>query len=470
MSQLFIRKTILIEKDCSTVFKKINDFHHCAEWSPWLIADPKAKVNVDPNGKYYNWESPILGSGEMTIIHEEKEQSINCDLHFFKPWKSKAKVTFFLNPKDRGTEVVWTMKSSLPFYLFWMKKQMEVFVGMDYERGLLLFLLLWWNFLEAQAVQIETITFYNVENLFDSIDDPDTFDDDFTPKGRNHWTRDLLTQKINQLATVIAKIGAEKTGKPPLLLGLAEIENRAVLEQLIAHPKLRKYGFQIVHFDSPDARGIDVALLYRKSKFFLETVKKYSLYLVDPKTQQRRTSRDQLVLSGYWEGSKLAVSVNHWPSRRGGQKRSQASRLKAAHLQQRILDSIQRHYPEAYLISMGDFNDNPNNKSVSLLTQNSDNRQHYQPLVNPMKKLFLNGIGSLAFRDRWYLFDQILLSQNWHSKEKLVFLKAAVFNPSFLRNPEGKFSGYPYRNEIIGTKLNGYADHFPVYILVGKRD
>lgn len=138
MSQLFIRKTILIEKDCLTVFKKINDFHHWADWSPWLIADPKAKVNVDPNGKYYNWESPILGSGEMTIIHEEKEQSINCDLHFFKPWKSKAKVTFFLNPKDRGTEVVWTMKSSLPFYLFWMKKQMEVFVGMDYERGLLL--------------------------------------------------------------------------------------------------------------------------------------------------------------------------------------------------------------------------------------------------------------------------------------------------------------------------------------------
>ena len=149
-----------------------------------------------------------------------------------------------------------------------------------------------------------------------------------------------------------------------------------------AHPKLRKYGFQIVHFDSPDARGIDVALLYRKSKFFLETVKKYSLYLVDPKTQQRRTSRDQLVLSGYWEGSKRAVSVNHWPSRRGGQKRSQASRLKAAHLQQRILDSIQRHYPEAYLISMGDFNDNPNNKSVSLLTQKSDYRQMKCKRVN----------------------------------------------------------------------------------------
>jgi hypothetical protein len=136
MAQLFIRKTILIEKNCSAVYKKINDFHHWFDWSPWLIADPKAKVEVDPNGKYYKWESPILGSGEMTIIHEEENQSINCDLQFFKPWKSK--VTFYLNPKDRGTEVVWTMKSSLPFYLFWMKKQMEVFVGMDYERGLVL--------------------------------------------------------------------------------------------------------------------------------------------------------------------------------------------------------------------------------------------------------------------------------------------------------------------------------------------
>lgn len=326
------------------------------------------------------------------------------------------------------------------------------------------------NFLNAQAIQIESIAFYNVENLFDTIDDPNTYDEDFTPKGRNHWTRNLLTQKINQLATVIAKIGADETGKPPLILGLAEIENRGVLEELIAHPKLRKYEYQIVHFDSPDSRGIDVALLFRKSKFMLETVKKYSLYLIDPKTQNRRTTRDQLVLSGFWEGSKLVIAVNHWPSRRGGQKRSQASRLKAAQLQQRILDSIQLINPEAYLISMGDFNDNPNNKSVALLTQKSDYRPHFRPLENPMKKLFQNGIGSLAYRDRWYLFDQILLSKNWRSKENLIFFKAAVFNPSFLRTPEGKFRGYPYRNKVIGAKLNGYADHFPVYILIGKKN
>ncbi len=234
-------------------------------------------------------------------------------------------------------------------------------------------------------------------------------------------------------------------------------------------------GFYSLDFNEENVVGPyfeynGVALLFRKSKFMLETVKKYSLYLIDPKTQHRRTTRDQLVLSGFWEGSKLVIAVNHWPSRRGGQKRSQASRLKAAQLQQRILDSIQLINPEAYLISMGDFNDNPNNKSVALLTQKSDYRPHFRPLENPMKKLFQNGIGSLAYRDRWYLFDQILISKNWRSKENLIFFKAAVFNPSFLRTPEGKFRGYPYRNKVIGAKLNGYADHFPVYILIGKKN
>lgn len=138
MPQLFIRKTILIEKDCLSIFNIINDFHHWPKWSPWLIADPQAIVTIDPNGKYFNWKSPILGSGEMSLIHEEGCQLINYDLQFFKPWKSNAKVTFYFNSKDKGTEVVWTMKSSLPFYLFWMKKQMEAFVGMDYDRGLLL--------------------------------------------------------------------------------------------------------------------------------------------------------------------------------------------------------------------------------------------------------------------------------------------------------------------------------------------
>ena len=238
---------------------------------------------------------------------------------------------------------------------------------------------------------------------------------------------------------------------------------------MTVEPKLREFGYDIVHFDSPDMRGIDVALLYRKSLFLLESTKKYKLFLTDPKTQHRRTTRDQLVVSGFWHEVEFTISVNHWPSRRGGQKRSEASRNAAAQLQQKILDSIQRKNPSAYLISMGDYNDNPNDESVSLLTQKSNYRPQYDPLFNPMRKLFQNGIGSLAHRDRWHLFDQILLSQNWKSKKGVVFIKSAVFNPPFLRNPEGKFRGYPYQTSVSGNTLNGYSDHFPVYVLIGKK-
>jgi len=329
-------------------------------------------------------------------------------------------------------------------------------------------LLFTWFFSWSQD-QIQSIAFYNVENLFDHINNPNTFDDDYTPQGRNHWTQELVNQKIDHLASVIVKIGSIEAKKPPLLLGLAEIENRAVLDQLIAHPQLRQYGYEIIHFDSPDARGIDVALLYRKSFFMLESAKKYRLFLTDPKTQMRRTTRDQLVISGYWEETHLAISVNHWPSRRGGQKRSEASRKAAGLLQQRILDSIQRSNPDTFLISMGDYNDNPNNVSIEYLTQKSNYRPTFLPLFNPMKKLFKNGIGSLAHRDRWFLFDQILLSENWRFKTNPFFIKAAVYNPPFLRNPEGKYIGYPYRNSVRGKKLLGFSDHFPVYVLIGKK-
>ena len=138
MAQLFIRKTILIRKDQASIFKILHDFHQWPKWSPWLIADPKANIQIEADGKSYRWESPILGSGEMKIINEEENQSIHYDLQFFKPWESKAKVSFFLNYRDTDIEVVWTMQSRLPFFMFWMKKKMEVFVGMDYERGLLL--------------------------------------------------------------------------------------------------------------------------------------------------------------------------------------------------------------------------------------------------------------------------------------------------------------------------------------------
>jgi len=322
--------------------------------------------------------------------------------------------------------------------------------------------------LKLLSQEVQTIAFYNVENLFDSRNDPKTFDDDYTPEGRNHWTPTLVNQKINQIAQVLSGVGKRETKRPPLLIGLAEVENRTVLEQLVAHPKLRPYGYEIVHFDSPDFRGIDVGLLYRKEFFFLEDFKTYRLKLINPKTQHRSTTRDQLVVSGYWENEALTLLVNHWPSRRGGQKRSEASRLAAARLQQHIIDSLQRLEPKRTPLSMGDYNDNPNNKSIRYLMKENSYNPYFQPLHNPMQKLFKKGIGSLAYRDKWFLFDQILLYQELLTKKGIFLLKTAVFNPPYLRNPNGKYKGYPFRNEIQGSQLKGYSDHFPVYVVLGK--
>lgn len=321
----------------------------------------------------------------------------------------------------------------------------------------------------AQSYQAHSIAFYNLENLFDAEDDPNTFDDDYTPEGRNHWTDTLVQQKIDQLAKVIVQIGKKETQQPPLLLGVSEVENRVLLERLVAHPLLNAFHYGIAHFDSPDTRGIDVGLLYRKSIFSVMETKKYKLHLIHPKTQSKSHTRDQLVVSGYWNEQKIAVLVNHWPSRRGGQKRSEAARMAAARLQQKVVDSIQADDPKSLIISMGDFNDNPNNKSLQILTRKSNYYPLYIPLFNPMKKKFKHGIGSLAFRDRWHLFDQILISKNVFHPNTPHLVKAAVFNPPFLKNKEGKFIGYPFRNKIVGNQLYGYSDHFPVYLILAKK-
>lgn len=136
MPTMYIQKSIFIKKEAKEIFKFLNDFHFWPKWSPWFIADPDTSLNIDNNGKFYNWEGAITGSGDMKVLTETKNESISCSLNFYKPWKSSAEVNFELSKEKKGTKVLWTMKSSLPFFLFWMKKSMEIYVGMDYERGL----------------------------------------------------------------------------------------------------------------------------------------------------------------------------------------------------------------------------------------------------------------------------------------------------------------------------------------------
>ena len=321
----------------------------------------------------------------------------------------------------------------------------------------------------AQEYRLFCVGFYNVENFFDAVDDPKTFDDDYTPNGRKSWTNASFRQKAVLIASVIDALKNNPSQKPPVLLGLAEIENRTILEALLNTNELVPYGYSIIHFDSPDRRGIDVALLYQSQLFHIDFAKKYRLRLQSESKQYFNTTRDQLVVSGFLEGKPLVVMVNHWPSRRGGAKRSAPLRMAAARLQSRIKDSLERLTPKPQIIVMGDFNDNPDNKSVRLLTQPQKSlvEEYNEPLFNAMTTLYTKGVGSLAYNDRWHLFDQILLSESFKSRDHLFYLTTKIFNPLYLQTPEGRYKGYPYRTTQKGQLLNGYSDHFPVYVVLG---
>ena len=315
----------------------------------------------------------------------------------------------------------------------------------------------------TQQGHLHTVAFYNVENLFDPQDHPTHFDEDYTPHGKNRWTKDKLHQKIDLLVSVLSNVGKAQTQRPPLLIGLAEVENKAVVKLLTAHPNLKAYNYGIVHFESPDFRGIDVALLYQKNHFKVSHQKVYALELVDAKTGYKRTSRDILVVSGYLNQHKISVLVNHWPSRRGGAKKSAPSRFKAALLHRKITDSLRKKHPNGKIISMGDYNDDPHDKSLQWIKGNDDT------FFNPMEKMAKKGKGSLAHNDRWHLFDQLLFSKHWQQNPSLFVMDVQIYQPLNLRTLRGRYRGYPFRTASEGGRLVGYSDHFPVYAILAER-
>ncbi len=322
--------------------------------------------------------------------------------------------------------------------------------------------------------KINTVAFYNLENLFDTINNPFTFDDDRTPEGKDHWTSFFYHDKLQKLAGVIVDIGSDLTGKAPTLIGVAEVENRRVLEDLVNQSALLKYDFGIIHFDSPDRRGIDVALLYRKNIFIPTSAVNKPLYLYQDNNPKRRVyTRDQLVVSGMLDGDLIHVIVNHWPSRSGGEAQSRYKRIKAAELNKRIIDSLHSDNPYAKIITMGDLNDDPTNTSVKVTLGTKANLKevNLKELYNPMESLFRQGIGTLAYRDAWNLFDQIIVSYALLEKEysSYRFYQAGIYNKPYLANSKGRYKGYPYRSYANGTYVGGYSDHFPVYMYLIKQ-
>lgn len=317
------------------------------------------------------------------------------------------------------------------------------------------------NYITKNREQFFTVAFYNVENLFDTINDPEKLDDDFSPKGKNHWTQKKYRKKLFKLGTTLSNIGFKETAKAPVLIGLAEVENLQVVMDLINSKHLvnKKYG--VVHYDSPDERGIDVALLYQK-EFFEVTHKETIPLLIKSQRGDRDFTRDILLVSGLLNGEKIHVLVNHWPSRRDGADLTEYKRVDAAEKNREIIDRIKTEEGEgAKVIVMGDFNDDPESTSVSKHLTQAD-------FYNPMEQLLTRSEGTTSYRGRWNLFDQIIFSNNFHKYEtgKHGFAFSKIFNEDFLKVYRGRYKGQPFRTYAGGKYKGGYSDHFPVYMVL----
>lgn len=313
------------------------------------------------------------------------------------------------------------------------------------------------------------IGFYNLENLYDTIDSPDTDDAEFLPGSAKQWGTARYNRKLERLGTVIAAMGKDIHSNGLSILGLCEVENRKVVEDLAAHPTLSKRNYKVVHEDSPDRRGVDVALIYDPKVFKVYAHKAYRLAMKD---NPEFRSRDQLLVSGVFEGDTMHVIVAHWPSRRGGEKRSMPNRAAAGDLGRHIIDSLFARNAEARVIYMGDLNDDPVNKSITQhLRATGDRKVAKGPvLFNGMHEPYQKGIGSLAWRDSWNLFDQIIISPALLNGDngRYKFYGVRVFNEPYLRQQEGNFAGYPFRNFVGDTFQDGYSDHFPVFMILVK--
>jgi hypothetical protein len=325
------------------------------------------------------------------------------------------------------------------------------------------------SFAQGKQVKVVCVAFYNLENLFDTINDPNTDDEEFTPKGLSQWTSKRYYTKLSHLAEVISQVGDDYTKDGPVMMGVSEVENRQVVEDLVNTPPLKSMGYKVVHFDSPDKRGIDVALIYR-SKYFQVTSAEHHPFRM-PELPDFYT-RDILQVDGLLDGDLVHVLVNHWPSRSGGEKESAPKRNAAADLCRSLVQSIYKNEPSARIIIMGDLNDDPVDESLlkHLKVKTKPENMTKEDLFDPMWQMFRDGIGSLAYKDSWNLFDQIIVSASLMDKGNTGyrFLKARVFNRKFLLQKDGAYEGYPLRTYAGGVYQGGYSDHFPVYIFLVK--
>lgn len=307
-----------------------------------------------------------------------------------------------------------------------------------------------------------TIAFYNIENLFDIYSDKFTRDADFIPTAEKRWTVKRYHNKLRKIGYVIANIGKKDTQKHPAIVGLAEVENEAVLKDLITSKHLENLNYDFVHYNSPDERGIDVALLYDTSVFKVAYSKSYALELIDAFGVVDLT-RDILLVSGLFEGLELHCIVNHWPSKRTGDIETEHKRMRASERVTEIISELKAKDQDAKIIVMGDFNDDPSSNSINALEQSHG-------LYNPMSTLLSHDRGTTSHNQQWNLFDQFLVTPNFFERKKntLRYVDTNIFDADFLKEFDGKYKGIPYRTYVGKRYKGGYSDHFPVYLILKK--
>ncbi|MBW7675556.1 endonuclease/exonuclease/phosphatase family protein [Chryseobacterium chendengshani] len=297
--------------------------------------------------------------------------------------------------------------------------------------------------------------------------------EEFTPQSGKNYNTKIYKKKLENAAKVIAELGSQYTKTAPAVVGLIEVENRQVIQDLIKQPVLAKYDYGIVHYNSYDYRGIDVALIYQKRRFTLTNSLKKELKVYG-EDGRREYTRDILVVTGFLDNEKVAFFMNHWPSRRGGEAVSLPKRNAAAALLKQQMDSIRTADPSTKLFAMGDFNDDPVSASLKNhlnAVASEKDLSDEKPYLNLMYPLYKKGIASLAYQDAPNLFDQIIVSKNLvldkNPKEYSVY-KAEVYAPAYLVNKEGNYKGYPFRSWNGDQFTGGYSDHFPAFVVLQK--
>ena len=336
----------------------------------------------------------------------------------------------------------------------------------------------------AQKGNSHIIGFYNLENLFDIYDDPARNDNEFLPDGANQWTAAKYEKKLRNMASVIREM-ARDNGRYHTVLGVSEIENRLVLEDLVSQEEIAGANYQIIHYDGPDRRGVDVALLYKPEWFtLLESAsipfsfEKTEVPLtLTPEEQDYFRTRDILMVRGLIEGEMFAFYVAHLPSRVGG-KGSDLRNVGAEIIYRHSMELSRRH-PGIKIAVMGDMNDDPFNESMEKWLHGRRNLDEVTETdyFNPFWQMLDDGYGSLCYQGVWSIFDQILVNhalaaapEGGLAIRQVVKKKyyGRVFQKPFMTTQRGQYKGYPLRTFSNGAFINGYSDHYPTYIVISK--